>query len=219
MGQPTIQFLDVLNIINSLQAQLNALKQSALPTPSAGTAGSFVIVNGGGSGYALITLSGDVTSSNNTPGQTTVVSISSLIPAISSTQNNSPFQTLGIVAGATAVNAALGDNCYLNLVTNTTIAKPLNPKDGQVLTFLFTNNSAPQTVGWNPIFTFQNNSAPVVPGSTNSIIAFRYNLLLNVWAELYRALGQFIMPLASFYGPPPPISAIIRNWTPGLPLL
>ena len=217
MGQPTTQWQAILQLINNMQAQLNAIQGSqTLPLPSPAMAGNFAVVNGAGGGYVLVPLSGDVVSSNSVPGKTTVQTISSLIPQIASTQNNSPFQPLAIVAGTTAVNAQLGDNCYLILTASTTIAAPANPRDGQTLTFLFSNNAVPEGVTWNPIFTFQGSNPPAISASAYSVVAFKYVAALNTWVELYRALQQSVAVLAFYYGPPPPIAKIVANNSPWL---
>lgn len=80
-GQPTVQWQAVLNLINNIQAQLNAIKGQVLPLPTAGTAGYFPIVNAAGSAYGLFPLSGDVASSNTIPGKVTVQGIQTVAVA------------------------------------------------------------------------------------------------------------------------------------------
>jgi hypothetical protein len=67
-----IQWQGVAQTIQNIQNQLNALAASTLPALSAAVAGEFPIVNAAGTGYVLLTLSGDVLSSSSTPGQITV---------------------------------------------------------------------------------------------------------------------------------------------------
>lgn len=67
-----IQWQGVAQTIQNIQNQLNALAASTLPAISAAVAGEFPVVNAAGTGYVLVTLSGDVLSSSATPGSITV---------------------------------------------------------------------------------------------------------------------------------------------------
>lgn len=67
-----IQWQGVAQTIQNIQNQLNALAASTLPAISAAVAGEFPVVNAAGTGYVLVTLSGDVLSSSTTPGSITV---------------------------------------------------------------------------------------------------------------------------------------------------
>ncbi len=70
-----VQWQGVGQTIANIQAQLNTLAATALPAISSTTAGQFAVVNVAGTGYVLVQLSGDVTSSSATPGQVTVLRV------------------------------------------------------------------------------------------------------------------------------------------------
>lgn len=106
------------------------------------------------------------------------------------THAGSAFQTITSTANATPVDASKGDNCFENLVENTTIGVPSNPLDGQVLTFLFTNDATPRVVSWNAIFHFVGAAAPTITASKDSTVSFKYNLAKNQWNEISRALNE-----------------------------
>ena len=100
------------------------------------------------------------------------------------------FQPIASSGDATPVDASIANDCFELLTENTTIGAPSNPRDGQVLTFLFTNDATPRVVSWNAIFHFAGSAAPVITASKDSVVSFKYNLAKNLWYEVARALGQ-----------------------------
>lgn len=101
------------------------------------------------------------------------------------------YQVLTSAAAATPVDASLGDNCLAALTENTTVGAPTNPRDGQVLTFKFTNTASNRTVAFNAVFHCVAGSCPTITtGAKDSMIAFKYDLTGTVWNELYRALNE-----------------------------
>jgi hypothetical protein len=77
-GQPTVQWQAVQSAINNIQAKINALSASTLPSINASNAGQFALVNSAGNAYQLVSLSGDLTCSSSVPGQCKVVGINSV---------------------------------------------------------------------------------------------------------------------------------------------
>lgn len=98
--------------------------------------------------------------------------------------------------GATIdVDAASGNDFYVTLAGDRTMAAPTNPADGQCITFEITQDSTgSRTVSWTSGtggYSFGSGSAPVLSttaGDTD-LVAFRYSARVQAWLYLGSGLG------------------------------
>jgi hypothetical protein len=102
-------------------------------------------------------------------------------------------QVVALTDAATIlVNAALGNDFRVTLGGNRTMGAPSNPADGQVITFLLTQDATgSRTVTWNAVYDFGATGAPVLTttaGDTDAV-GFKYDAAKTSWCCLGSALG------------------------------
>ncbi len=92
-----------------------------------------------------------------------------------------------------AVNASLGNDFYVTLGGNRTLAAPSSPVDRQIIRIdvIQPSSGGPYTLSYNAVYDFGSASPPTLSTAASKIdtIAFRYIASIAKWAYLGSGLG------------------------------
>ena len=187
---------------NSIQAQINALKAASPPSPAAGQAGYYSIVNATGTAVGLFPLVGDCSSSASTPGSVTCTKTNGVSFGPFATQT-APCTVAQGCTNATTANAgfnnlspvtALGDLIYgsgintnARLAGNTTANKQFLTQTG--------TGTASAAPSWGAIASTDINAALLTPGNIGTGTAPA--IIASLSYELFGGLTGTITLLAT----------------------
>jgi hypothetical protein len=95
-------------------------------------------------------------------------------------------------AATIAVNAALGNDFRVTIDASRAMGSPLNPVDGQRITFQITQGAGGNfTMAWSSAYHFGTAGPPVLStaGGGTDVVGFIYNAAKSAWLCVGSALG------------------------------